>query len=135
MYPYKSDNPKQIDKESVDAADVNAKSVRRPRRGGSQPPNEGIHRAPHNFPHGTPPAMRPPVAIPHKHHVMKEVSLRGLKRCEGGLAYIWLRNDRGHWMHITDVRAGKVLGYVWTHGGWKFAGFDMRFIEGFCCFH
>ena len=128
MYPYKShakheilENWEQAEVENeIEAADF---SFNREDRG----PAPNMHP-------GRPPVSRPPRALPKREHGHKNISHRELKRCEGNLAFLWLRGERDIWVHITYVSRDRVYGYSWTPLGWKYTDFNMRRIESFFCF-
>ena len=103
------------------------------------PPAPPGHPAPNLRPppqdhRGRPPSSRPPGSRPRRDHAHRHINHIALARCTGSLVYIWLRNGRDFWLHLTSVTARTLCGFAWTRHGWRYECFDLRTIEGFSCF-
>ena len=134
MYPYKSHaNHEILTKLKEQSAKPSAEEhvSRHGPAPGNRPPS---HRPPSHGRGRRPPSHRPPSTHPRRDHAHRNINIPALSRCTGSLIYIWLRNGREAWMHLTLVTSRTLCGFVWTRHGWRYECFDIHRVEGYSCF-
>lgn len=104
-------------------------------------PMPPIERPPHERPSSgweRPPSRRPPQFVPRRElgtgFGARAVDAGSIRRCVGGMVFMWLKNGRSMWMYPTFVGLRSISGFGWTQFGWTFTGFSLDLIDGFYCF-
>ncbi|MCL2702746.1 MAG: hypothetical protein FWE91_03950 [Defluviitaleaceae bacterium] len=139
MYPYKCHATHEIlenldNIEATDSLTRHRPDHRPDHRPGHRPLPEHRPIPPAPVMPGKSPGFRPPKTIPRRDHNAFRMNPGALKRCEGSMVYLWMRNGRDLWMNITYVGPRTVYGYTWTRLGWVYTGFDTDLIDAFHCF-